>query len=82
MVLRAERRHIIWMVLREVLALSAAGLAIGFICAWSSMSVIKSFEFGMKPADPLAILMAAGILITALVLAVLLRRRGGSNRPA
>lgn len=69
MALGAERRRIIWMVLREVLALAAAGLGIGLICAWSAMSTIKSFVFGMKPADPLTILLAVGILITALVLA-------------
>jgi predicted permease len=69
MALGAERRRIIWMVLREVLALAAVGLAIGLICAWSAMSTLKSFVFGIKPADPLAILLAAGILIAALVLA-------------
>ncbi|HXF28156.1 MAG TPA: ABC transporter permease [Bryobacteraceae bacterium] len=69
MALGAERRRIIWMVLREVLALAAVGLGVGLVCAWSAMSAIKSFVFGMKPADPLAILLAAGILITALVLA-------------
>ena len=69
MALGAERRRIIWMVLREVLALAAVGLAIGLICAWSAMSTIQSFVFGMKPADPFSILWAAGILIAALVLA-------------
>jgi len=67
--LGAERRRIVWMVLREVLALAAIGLAIGFLCAFSALSTIKSFVFGMKPADPLAMCLAAGILITALVLA-------------
>jgi len=69
MALGAERRRIIWMVLREVLALAAVGLAIGLMCAWSAMSAIKSYVFGMKPADPLSITLAAGILIAALVLA-------------
>jgi macrolide transport system ATP-binding/permease protein len=69
MALGAERRRIVWMVLREVLALAAAGLAVGLACAWSSISAIKSFVFGMKPADPLSIALAAGILIAALLLA-------------
>ena len=69
MALGAERRNILWMVLREVLALGAAGLAIGFVCAWSAVPAIKSFLFGMKPADPLAIMLATGILITAVLLA-------------
>ena len=69
MALGAERRRIIWMILREVLVLAAAGLAIGLICAWNAMSAIQSFVFGMKAADPAAILAAAGILIVALLLA-------------
>jgi predicted permease len=69
MALGAERRRVIWMILREVLALAAAGLVVGLICAWSAMSAIKSFVFGMKPADPFAIVLATAILITALVLA-------------
>jgi macrolide transport system ATP-binding/permease protein len=69
MALGAERQGILWMVLREVLVLAAAGLAIGLACAWSVMPAIKSFVFGVKPADPLAILSAAGILIAALLLA-------------
>jgi macrolide transport system ATP-binding/permease protein len=67
--LGAERRRIVWMVLREVLALAAAGLALGFLCALSAVSTVKSFVFGMKPADPLTMLLAAVILIAALVLA-------------
>ncbi len=69
MALGAERRRILWMVIREVLALAGAGLAIGLLCAWSATSTIKSFVFGIKPADPLAIVLASGILIAASVVA-------------
>jgi predicted permease len=69
MALGAERRRIVWMVLREVLVLAAVGLAIGIVCAWSVMSTIQSFVFGITPADPLTMLEAIGILIAALVLA-------------
>ncbi len=69
MALGAERRRIIAMVLREVLALAVAGLAIGLIAAWSTQSAIKSFLFGVKAADPLTVLWASGILFAALILA-------------
>jgi ABC-type antimicrobial peptide transport system permease subunit len=69
MALGAQQKRILWMVLREVLVLAAAGLAVGFLCAWSGLSTMKSFVFGMKPTDPPATLLAAGILIAALVLA-------------
>jgi ABC-type antimicrobial peptide transport system permease subunit len=67
--LGAERRRIIWMVLREALVLAAAGLLVGLVCAWSAMSTVESFVFGIKPADPLTAAVAAGILVGALLLA-------------
>lgn len=69
MALGAERRRIVWMVLREVLALAVGGLAVGYLCAWFVLPVIKSFVFGMKPTDPATTLWAMGILIAALLLA-------------
>ncbi len=69
MALGAERRRIIAMVLREVLALAVAGLAIGLMTAWSTRSVIQSFLFGVKAADPVTVLWASGILFAALILA-------------
>ncbi len=69
MALGAKSRGIIWMVLREVLALAAAGLSIGFIGAWTAVPVIKSFLFGVTPTDSLLVLSASGILIAVLVLA-------------
>jgi len=67
--LGAERRRIMWMVLREVLALTVAGLLIGSLCSWSLLSVVESFTFGIKPADPLSIFSALAILIATLLLA-------------
>ena len=69
MALGAERRRIVWMVLKEALALCAAGLAIGLRCAWSAASVVKSFLFGMKPADPIALGTAVALLVLAAILA-------------
>ena len=67
--LGAERPRILWMVLREVLALSAAGIGLGLAAAWGAMSGIASFLFGVKPADPLTIALATGVLLGAVVLA-------------
>lgn len=69
MALGAERPRIIWMVLREVLALAGSGLAVGLLCAWTTTSAVKSFVFGIKPGDPETILIAVVILITALLAA-------------
>jgi macrolide transport system ATP-binding/permease protein len=69
MALGAERRRIIAMVLREVLALAVAGLAFGLMAAWSTLSIIKSFLFGIKATDPVTVLWASAILFAALILA-------------
>ena len=65
MALGAERRNIIWIVMREVLALAAAGLAIGLAAALETTRFIESFLFGAKPNDPLAIAYSVAILAVA-----------------
>ena len=42
--LGAERKRIVWMVLREVLVLAAVGVATGLCAAWASLSAIQSFS--------------------------------------
>jgi len=63
MALGAERRRIIWMVLREVFALGAAGLAIGLAVAWVSTRFVESFLFGVKRHDPLALVASVLLLL-------------------
>ncbi len=65
MALGAQRRGIIWMVLREVLAISAAGLVLGYGAARLTTRFVESFLYGLKPNDPLAIAAAVGILLAA-----------------
>ena len=69
MALGAERRRIVWMVLREVCALSAAGLVIGFAMVWETTAFVQSFLFAMKPNDPLVLGASVAILIAAAVAA-------------
>jgi macrolide transport system ATP-binding/permease protein len=67
--LGAERRRVIWMVLREVVAMAAVGLGIGLPTALGATRLVKSFLFQMKPNDPLALTLAASTLLVAAVLA-------------
>jgi macrolide transport system ATP-binding/permease protein len=69
MALGAERRRIIWMVLREVLALAAVGLAIGLIAAWQAGHLVKSFLFGVAPDDPAALAISIVVLAASAALA-------------
>ena len=65
MALGAQRRKIIWMVLREVLVLTAAGLVVGFAAARYATKLVESFLYGIKANDPLAVAAAIGILMAA-----------------
>ncbi len=69
MALGAERRSLIWMVLREVCVMSAVGLVIGLPVALGTTKFVKSFLFDMQPNDPLAIASAAVVLVLAAIAA-------------
>jgi macrolide transport system ATP-binding/permease protein len=67
--LGAQRRPVLWMVLREVTLLAAVGLAISIPVALGTSKFVESFLFGMKPNDPLALGLAVMILLAAAFLA-------------
>jgi predicted permease len=69
MALGAERRRLIWMVLREVCVMAAVGLAIGLPVAFATTKFLKSFLFDMKANDPWAIAGAAALLVLAAIAA-------------
>ncbi|HKB64555.1 MAG TPA: ABC transporter permease [Pyrinomonadaceae bacterium] len=58
MALGAERRDIIWMVLKESLLLVAIGLLVGIPAAWGAAHLIASQLFGVNPTDPVTLLTA------------------------
>jgi ABC-type antimicrobial peptide transport system permease subunit len=55
--------------MREVVTMASLGLAIGIPVAFATSKFIESFLFQMKPNDPLALWLAAGILLLAAVAA-------------
>jgi len=65
MALGAQRRRLIWMVLREVFAMAAVGLTVGLPVALATSKFVKSFLFEMKPNDPWAVAAAMGVLVAA-----------------
>jgi macrolide transport system ATP-binding/permease protein len=69
MALGAPRSAVIRAVLREVFLLVAVGLAISVPAALGTSRFLESLLFGMKPNDPLALTLAAAILLGAALLA-------------
>ena len=69
MALGATRQSVAWMILREILGMLAAGLAIGLIAAYGIGRVIESQLFGVKASDPFVFFIAAGLLVAVALLA-------------
>jgi predicted permease len=69
MALGAQRGGVVWMILRQVVALTVAGLAIGLPIASAASHLVESFLYGTKPNDPRAIAVEAGLLLGAAILA-------------
>ncbi len=79
MALGAERRNIIWMVLKESLLLIAVGLIIGVPAAWGAAHLISNQLFGLNPSDPVTLLTAALLLTFVAALAGYLPARRASR---
>lgn len=69
--LGARRRLVIWMVMREVLALTVLGLLISIPMARGASRFVASFLFDLQPNDPAAIGLAMLALLSAALLAAL-----------
>jgi macrolide transport system ATP-binding/permease protein len=67
--LGAERRSIVWLVLRNVIVLGCTGLTIGVVCAWNLRTAVQSFVFGMKPMDLFTLFWTVAVLSVIVLLA-------------
>jgi predicted permease len=72
MALGALRSHVSWLVLREVLLLVAAGIAIALPVAWWLGRYVKSQLHGVAPMDPAALMLSLGGLSLVALLAGLI----------
>jgi predicted permease len=86
MALGAQRANMIWMVLRECLLLATLGIAIGIPAALVSARVatsqISGLLFGLSPADPDSIALAAlSLTVVALLAGYFPARRAGRVDP-
>jgi len=69
MALGARGTTVIGIILREVLALIAAGLMLGIASAIASTRFIKSLLYGLSPTDPAMFGAAAAVLVMVGILA-------------
>ena len=61
--LGAQRRDVVWMILREALVLAGLGVAIGVPAALAATRVLKTMLFGLQPHDPATLAASALLLV-------------------
>lgn len=76
--LGAMRSAAVWLVLRDVLVMIAAGIAIALPCVWALGRLIESQLYDVKPTDPAMIATATLILCSATLGAALIPARRAS----
>jgi predicted permease len=80
--LGAQRENVLWIVLRETLALAMIGLAIGIPCAIAVCRLISSLLFGLSPSDlPTIAAVSLLLLLVALFAGYLPARRASAIDP-
>jgi predicted permease len=82
MALGAQRRQVLWMVLRESLAVTAAGVIVGLPLAIVIGRALRAILFGLGPADPVTFAAAlAGMALVTLIASLIPARRAASVDP-
>jgi putative ABC transport system permease protein len=82
MALGADRRNMLWLVLRETVGLVIGGIVVGLPVTIAGTRLIEKLLFGLTPADPLTMALAILVmLIVALAAGYLPARRASSIDP-
>lgn len=69
MALGAERRHVLWMILRQGLTLAAVGIGVGLFGTFLSTQLLSSFLFGVTPNDPATLAVVSAVMAGVAMLA-------------
>ena len=75
MALGQQRQSVTWLMLRDVLVLLVAGLALGLITSLSAGRLVASLLYGIKSNDPVQLALAVLVLAAAATLAAYLPAR-------
>src|SRR4030095_8564483 len=72
MALGAARGTVVWMIVRDGLAIAVPGVLIGALCAWAAARLVRAQLYGIAPGDPRTLLFGAAVLLATVLAASLL----------
>jgi hypothetical protein len=67
--LGAARGTVVWMIVRDGLAIAVPGVLVGAACAWAAARLVRAQLYGIAPSDPRTLLIAAAISLTTVLAA-------------
>jgi len=70
--LGAARGTVIWMIVRDGLAIAVPGVLIGAPCAWAAARLVRAQLYGIAPGDSRTLLIAAATSLATVLAASLL----------
>ncbi|MGH9710382.1 MAG: FtsX-like permease family protein, partial [Candidatus Acidiferrales bacterium] len=79
MALGAQRKNVLWLVLRETLLLVLIGVAIGLPAVFGASQLIKSQLFGLTAADPVSLIIATILMFVVAIIAGYIPARRASR---
>jgi hypothetical protein len=80
--LGATRGTVVWMIVRDGLAIAVPGVLIGAPCAWAAARLVRAQLYGIAAGDPRTLLIAAAVsLATVLAASLVPALRASSVAP-
>jgi len=77
--LGAQKRQLIWLVMRRAVVILAAGSAIGLALSLSATQIISNLTYGVRPYDAMTLTAATLLLVAAGLLASYIPARRAAN---
>jgi len=76
MALGAERRGVFWLILREALLLTTAGVAVGLPMIFAVTRLARRCYSGLSPTDPVSLTLAVLLMLVVAMLGGYCRHAG------
>jgi putative ABC transport system permease protein len=67
--LGAARGTVVWMIVRDGLAIAVPGVLVGAPCAWAAARLVRAQLYGIAPSDPRTLLIAAAMSLATVLAA-------------